>query len=328
MHRYADSVNLGSKLDLRSRSFFLMSWSAPRHVISKRGVSGDPKKLPAISKMKSPKDKKGLMRVLGTRNFYREFIPRFSSLALPWTELLGNNVKFEWKIRQEIAFRALTDHLVRAPILIFLEYGKQFFLFSDASDDALGAVLYQDKKGILHPIGYQSKKLSKTEKRYPTIKKEALAVKWALEKFRQIIRRQDIIIFTDHWPLISIFGKNSPKGVIGRWVLAIQEYNARLRYLPGRENTTADMLSRVPTEKILEDSVEWHIGENGELEQSIFLMGNEREGKEKLVPDLEKIRGAQKDDSHCRKIMKRLLRGDEKRNSEGMEGFIAVEGIL
>ena len=59
------------------------------HVISKRGVSGDPKKLAAISEMKSPMDKKGLRRVLGTLNYYREFIPRFSSLALPLTELLG-----------------------------------------------------------------------------------------------------------------------------------------------------------------------------------------------------------------------------------------------
>ena len=100
---------------------------------------------------------------------------------------------------------------------------------------------------------------------------------------------RDIIIFIDHRPLISIFGKNSPKGVIGRWVLAIQEYNARLRYLPGKENTTADMLSRVPTEEILQDSVEWYIGESDELEESIFLMGNEREGKEKTIPDLEKI---------------------------------------
>ena len=136
------------------------------------------------------------------------------------------------------------------------------------------------------------------------------------------------MIFTDHRPLISIFGKNSPKGVIGRWVLAIQEYNARLRYLPGKENTTADMLSRVPTEEILEDSVEWYIEESDELEESILLMGTVREGKEKSMPDLEKIRKAQKEDRHCREIMKRLLRGDERRNSEGMEGFKAVEGIL
>ena len=86
-------------------------------------------------------------------------------------------------------------------------------------------------------------------------------------------------------PFISIFGKNSTKGVTGRWVLAIQEYNARLRYLPGKENTTADMSSCVPTEEILEDSVEWYIGESDELEESIFLMGNVREGKEKSMPD-------------------------------------------
>ena len=88
------------------------------------------------------------------------------------------------------------------------------------------------------------------------------------------------------------------------------------------------MLSRVPTEEILEESVEWYIGESDELEESIFLMGNVGKGKERLMPDLEKIRKAQKDDRHCREIMKRLLRGDERRNSEGMEGFIAVEGIL
>ena len=123
--------------------------------------------------MKSPRDKKGLMRVLGTLNYYREFVPRFSSLALPLTEFPGNNVKFEWKIRQEIAFIALVEHLVTAPILIFPEYGKQFYFLSDASDE----VLCQDKVGLLHPIGYQSKKLSNTEKHYPTIKKEALAVK-------------------------------------------------------------------------------------------------------------------------------------------------------
>ena len=81
--------------------------------------------------------------------------------------------------------------------------------------------------------------------------------------------------------------------MIGRWVLAMQEYNARLRYLPGKENTTADMLSRVPTEEILEESVEWYIGESDELEESIFLMGNVGEGKERSMPDLEKIRKAQ-----------------------------------
>ena len=192
----------GLQVRLEKSKFLFNELECLGHVVSKKGVSADPKKLAAISEMKSPKDKKGLMRVLGTLNYYREFIPRFSSLALPLTELLGNNVKFEWKTRQEIAFRALTDRLVRAPILIFPEHGKQFFLFSDASDDALGAVLCQDKEGTLHPIGYQSKKLSNTERRYPTIKKEALAVKWALEKFRQIIRGQDIIIFTDHRPLI------------------------------------------------------------------------------------------------------------------------------
>ena len=51
----------------------------------------------------------------------------------------------------------------------------------------------------------------------------------------------------------------------------------------------ANILSRVPTEEIMEDYVELYIGETDKLEKSLFLIGIERKGQQNVVPDLEII---------------------------------------
>ena len=64
----------GLQVKLEESKFLFNELECLGHVISKRGVSGDPKKLAAISEMKSTNNKKRLMRVLGNLNSYREFI--------------------------------------------------------------------------------------------------------------------------------------------------------------------------------------------------------------------------------------------------------------
>ncbi|KAL1248850.1 hypothetical protein QQF64_022168 [Cirrhinus molitorella] len=55
---------------------------------------------------------------------------------------------------------------------------------SDASDTGLGAVLSQVQDGEEHPVIYISRKLTSAEKRYATVEREALAVKWAVLELR------------------------------------------------------------------------------------------------------------------------------------------------
>jgi hypothetical protein len=54
-------------------------------------------------------------------------------------------------------------------------------VFTDASGFALGAVLLQDHGHGLQPVAYISKKLSDTEKRYPTGDREMLGIVYALK---------------------------------------------------------------------------------------------------------------------------------------------------
>jgi hypothetical protein len=81
---------------------------------------------------------------------------------------------------------------------------------TDASPVGLGAILEQvQPDGQFRPVYYASRKLSKTEQRYSQFEREALAIKWACEKFFLFLYGTEFEIRTDHKPLITVLGPNS-----------------------------------------------------------------------------------------------------------------------
>ena len=71
------------------------------------------------------------------------------------------------------------------PILLLLDWNKEFHVHIDASSVALGVVLVQPGEGDLdYPIVFASRKLSFVEKNYKTIEREGLTMVYVLQKFR------------------------------------------------------------------------------------------------------------------------------------------------
>ncbi|KAL8586472.1 hypothetical protein ACOMHN_050067 [Nucella lapillus] len=132
-----------------------------------------------------PKTKKELRAFLGLVGYYRRFVPHFSDIALPLTQKTRGKQpqKIVWSDECQEAFDKLKQALVSHPVLILPDHGQQFVLRTDASGQGLGAVLLQEREGILQPVSYASKKLSDAEKRYHTIEQECLAVVWGIRKF-------------------------------------------------------------------------------------------------------------------------------------------------
>ena len=97
------------------------------------------------------------------------------------------------------------------------------------------------------PVAYASRALTSTEQNYAQIEKELLAVCFGLERFHTYCyRHPNLVVETDHKPLISIFSKalsNAPRR-LQRMMLRLQNYSFSLKYKPGAQVIFADTLSR------------------------------------------------------------------------------------
>ena len=117
----------------------------------------------------------------------------------------------------------------------------------------IGAVLaHKLPSGEEKPIAYASRTLSNSERNYSQIDKESLAIIFAVKHFHFFLYRKDrFTIYTDHKPLISLFGAHAKLPTLvaarlQRWALTLSAYNYKIEYRTGANNGNADALSRNP----------------------------------------------------------------------------------
>ena len=141
-----------------------------------------------------------------------------------------------------------------APILVFTDFKKPFQLETDASKEGLGAVLLQESDhGQYHPVAFASREL---RGKYHSSKLEFLALKWAVtEQFCEYLQYEPFTICTDNNPLTYILMTPNLDALGHHWVAALARYNMKLEYLKGSDNKVADALSRVPMQKLDEETV-------------------------------------------------------------------------
>jgi hypothetical protein len=66
------------------------------HIISVEGIAVDPSKVQEVLDWKSPRSVTQIHSFLGLVGYYRRFIPNFSKIAKPMTQLLEKEAKFKW----------------------------------------------------------------------------------------------------------------------------------------------------------------------------------------------------------------------------------------
>ena len=94
---------------------------------------------------------------------------------------------FHWEELQQVAFDTLKLHFTMVPILAFPDIDCVFYLESNASDYATGAVLSIEKEGVWHPIAFSSHSMTPQEWNYLIADKEMLLVIQALKQWRHYL---------------------------------------------------------------------------------------------------------------------------------------------
>jgi hypothetical protein len=158
----------------------------------------DTDKVQEVMNWRPPTTVRQIQSFLGLLDYYRRFIPDFSRIAKPMTELLKKGAKFDWGQKCEDTLR---QHLTTAPVLAQPDNNKPFDVYCDASGTGLGFVLMQDNQ----VIAYTSRALWPHEQNYPTHDLELAVVVHALKMWRHYLMGTHSNIYTDHKSLKYIF---------------------------------------------------------------------------------------------------------------------------
>jgi len=213
--------------------------------INEQGITVQIDKVDAMLARPAPTTVKELKSFLGVTNFYRKFVPGYTSVVLPLLDLLRKNARFEWLTVHQTAFEQLKKCLSSAPVLAYFDSSKETHLFVDASQTCIGAALTQKHADDYLPVAYFSKRLSSAQLNYSTREKECLGLISALLYFQYYTYGHKVTVHTDHNSLQYLLSQKNLQGRLFRWVQILADFQlAEVKYIPGEDNKIADFMSR------------------------------------------------------------------------------------
>jgi RNase H-like domain found in reverse transcriptase/Reverse transcriptase (RNA-dependent DNA polymerase)/Integrase zinc binding domain len=220
------------------------------HRISSKGFDIDEQKIKDINSFQAPQNSLDLKSFLGLTNFVRSYIRNFSELTekLRKADVVG---RFQWGEEQQQAFEAVKSAIAGCTVSQgFFSTKDKTELYTDASNVAIGAVLVQiNAAGEKRIISFASKSLTETERRYPQMQREALAIVWAVEHYHYYTLGAKFTIKTDAEGMMFLFDKDNskPKKFLRRaegWALRLNTFNYEIEHVAGIHNI-ADPSSRL-----------------------------------------------------------------------------------
>ena len=248
-------------------------------------------------------------------------------ISAPLRMLLSKDQAWLWGPDQSDSYRQLQNELTAPKVLRHYDPQAPTKISADASSYGIGAVPLQQSAERWVSVAYASRAMSTTKSRYAQIEKEALAIVWACEKFSSYVLGKQILLETDHKPLVPLMSykqlDNLPPRVL-RFRLRLMRFDYHITHVPGKYLYAADALSRAPTNDSLNEE---EIKLQEEVEYFIEAVVSHLPASEER---LHRFRQQQSEDTVCSKLIAYLSTGWPSKHSlpPSLQPYWAVRAEL
>jgi len=225
------------------------------HHISVCSIEADTKKVDRILSWPVPKSATDMRSFLGLVRYISVFLPTLAEHTGILTKLTtkdSNKCFLTWTAQYQLAFDSIksivTGHECLTTIDLLKMPDYKIFVTTDASDKHSGTVLSFGKdweSACL--VAFDSMTFKGAELNYPVHEKELLAVIRALRKWQVDLLGSPFFIYTDHKMLENFNSQKDLSRRQARWMEFMSQFDAKIVYIKGDDNTVADVLSQLPS---------------------------------------------------------------------------------
>ncbi|CAG2254580.1 unnamed protein product [Mytilus edulis] len=236
--------------------------------------------------------------------------PKSASSTPNTPQLLVKGAKFIWDNDCQNAFEEIKKLLISSPILAFPDFSKDFILYTDASQIAIGYILGQkDHKGREQVIAYGGRSLRGAEKNYCIRDLEYLALVEGVKQYHVYLASRKFTIYTDHEALLHTqkLTKEKITGRLARWAMFLQSYDYEIIYKKGTANGNADALSRRPYDTEIATITTATVESSTQTEASFIELDPYASICEITTSPKEKVVNDQRTDENFKDVIKYIL---------------------
>jgi hypothetical protein len=227
---------------------------------TKEGFKPDPRRVQALKDLPEPTSRKELLSVMFLLRFFANHSPNLQIELGPLNELTSSKTPFRWGKAEKECWAKALEAVQKQVLLEPFVWSRKTVLISDASNLGRGFWLLQvDDEECLHIIMLKSRAWKKGQFGWSTIRKECTALIEALQDSEHYVRFCEFTLLTDHRPLLWLLRQVQLNptmwgGAALRAVIYLSQFSCKLRFISGLANAVADLLSRYPFRRDVEDS--------------------------------------------------------------------------
>jgi len=210
----------------------------------------DDDKIKKVLKWPQPQNPTQVRGFTGLCGTMRIWIPNYSQLIRPLTELTRKGAEFIWTERHQEAFDLMKQIITSTPALRPIDYSSNnpVIISVDSSQIAVGFILSQlDDQGRRRTARYGSLPMNEREARYSQPKLELYGLYRALRHWRlYLIGVKNLHVEVDAQYIKGMLNEPDlqPNAAVNRWIQGILMFDFTLVHVPATQFRGPDALSR------------------------------------------------------------------------------------